>query len=148
MAQEMLGLAHQRAGRLAQAKAAYEEYLRRYPEGLAAPRIRNRLRTLASAGRGARATGDFGGGDRELGWSLAGTASQLYQSGRDDVEVGGISTDGTSVNVLLTDVDALARHRGFRYDFSSRVSGGYTHDLGRRLRLRRRQLGPRQYLLR
>jgi tetratricopeptide (TPR) repeat protein len=130
MAQELLGLTHQRAGRLAQAKAAYEEYLRRYPEGLAAPRIRNRLRTLASAGRGARATGDFGGGDRELGWSLAGTASQLYQSGRDDVEVGGISTGGTSVNVLLTDVDALARHRGFRYDFSGRVSGGYTHELG------------------
>jgi tetratricopeptide (TPR) repeat protein len=130
MAQELLGLTHQRAGRLAQAKAAYEEYLRRYPDGLAAPRIRNRLRTLATAGRGARATGDFGGGDRELGWSLTGTASQLYQTGRDHVEVGGTSTDGTSINVLLTDVDALARHRGFRYDFSSRVSGGYMHSLG------------------
>ena len=130
MAQELLGLTYQRAGQLAQAKAAYEEYLRRYPDGLAAPRIRNRLRTLASAGRGARNAGDFGGGDRELGWSLTGAASQLYQNGRDHVEVGGTSTDSTSVNVLLTDVDVLARRRGFRYDFSSRISGGYTHDLG------------------
>jgi len=130
MAQEMLGLTYQRSGQLAQAKAAYEEYLRRYPEGLGAPRIRNRLRTLAAAGRGARATGDFGGGERELGWSLTGTASQLYQNGRDHVEVGGTSTDTTSVNVLLTDVDALARRRGFRYDFSTRASGGYMHTLG------------------
>lgn len=130
LAQELLGLAHQRAGQLAQAKAAYEEYLRRYPGGVAAPRIRNRLRTLASAGRGARASGDLGGGDRELGWSVAGTASQLFLGGRDHVDVGGTSTDTTSVNVMLTDVDALARHRGFRYDFSGRVSGGYTHGLG------------------
>ena len=130
LAQELLGLTQQRAGHLALAKSAYEEYLQRYPDGLAAPRIRNRLRTLAAAGRGARATGDFGGGDRELGWSMSGTASLLYQNGQDHVEVGGTSTDTTAVNVLLTDADVLARHRGFRYDFSARASGGYTHQLG------------------
>ncbi|MFO1400992.1 MAG: SPOR domain-containing protein [Steroidobacteraceae bacterium] len=130
MAQELLGLTQQRAGHLALAKVAYEDYLARYPDGVAAPRIRNRLRTLASAGRGARSAGDFGGGDRELGWSKSGTASMLYQGGRDHVEVGGTATDLTSVNVLLTDADLLVRHRGFRYDFTTRVSGGYTHQLG------------------
>jgi len=130
MAQELLGLTQQRAGHLALAKQAYEDYLQRYPDGLGAPRIRNRLRTLAAAGRGARSTGDFGGGDRELGWSKTGIASVLYQNGQDHVEVGGTSTDLTSVNVLLTDADLLVRHRGFRYDFATRVSGGYTHQLG------------------
>ena len=130
LAQELLGLTQQRAGHLALAKAVYEEYLQRYPDGLAAPRIRNRLRTLAAAGRGARSTGEFGGGDRELGWSMAGAASVLYQNGQDHIDVGGTSTDRTSLNVLLTDADVLARHRGFRYDFATRVSGGYTHQLG------------------
>ena len=38
-AQELLGLARERNGQLAHAKAEYEEYLRRYPQGEAADRV-------------------------------------------------------------------------------------------------------------
>ena len=53
-AQELLGLARERAGQLAHAKAEYGEYLRRYPDGDAAPRLRQRMRLLSSAGRRGR----------------------------------------------------------------------------------------------
>ena len=57
--QELLGLARERAGEIAQAKAEYEEYLRRYPKGPAADRVRTRLRIL----RAATATNRSGGLD-------------------------------------------------------------------------------------
>ena len=47
--QELLGLARERSGQLAHAKAEYEEYLRRYPNGEAAERIALRLRILRAA---------------------------------------------------------------------------------------------------
>lgn len=46
---ELLGLVRERAGQLAHAKAEYQEYLRRYPEGEAADRVRQRLATLTTA---------------------------------------------------------------------------------------------------
>ena len=48
-AQEYLGLARERKGQFAQAKLEYQEYLRRYPDGTAAARIRTRLQALATA---------------------------------------------------------------------------------------------------
>ena len=47
--QELLGLARERSGQLAHAKAEYEEYLRRYPHGEAAERVALRLRILRAA---------------------------------------------------------------------------------------------------
>ena len=48
-AQELLGLARERSGQLAHAKAEYEEYLRRYPQGEAAVRVNKRFRALTFA---------------------------------------------------------------------------------------------------
>jgi TolA-binding protein len=42
-AQELLGLAQQKAGRFGEARAAYEDYLRRYPSGEQSERVRQRL---------------------------------------------------------------------------------------------------------
>ena len=47
-AQEMLGLARERSGQLAHAKAEYDEYLRRYPDGPAAGRVAQRRDALAT----------------------------------------------------------------------------------------------------
>src|SRR5260370_39933834 len=55
--QELLGLARERSGEVAQAKAEYEEYLRRYPKGPAAERVRTRLRILRAASRAGRSGG-------------------------------------------------------------------------------------------
>ena len=53
-AQELMGLARERNRQLAHAKAEYEEYLRRYPDGPAVKRVKERLRALAWATRPSR----------------------------------------------------------------------------------------------
>jgi tetratricopeptide (TPR) repeat protein len=126
--QELIGLARERSSQLAQAKGEYEEYLRRYPGGPAATRIRSRLRILAASGRSPREMGLASDG-RPLGWRNTGSVSELYQTGREHIDVNGRVSDRRSVNVSLTDVDWLARRHGERFDFMSRVSGGYTRDL-------------------
>lgn len=47
--QELLGLAHERAGQLPHAKAVYEAYLRLYPSGAGAARVRERLSGVVAA---------------------------------------------------------------------------------------------------
>lgn len=50
-AQELLGLARERSGQLAHAKAEYEKYLEQYPDGPDADRVRQRLAGLVTAAR-------------------------------------------------------------------------------------------------
>jgi methionine salvage enolase-phosphatase E1 len=127
-AQELLGLARERAGQMAQAKAEYQEYLRRYPNGPAAVRIRGRLQTLAAASLDAKSTGDFGAatGNR---WTMAGSAAITYQYGKDQTVSNGTTTTTNSLNAALVYGDLLLRDRGERYDFVARVNAGYTHNL-------------------
>jgi len=127
-AQELLGLVRERAGQMAQAKAEYQEYLRRYPSGPAAARIRGRLQTLAAASLDATSTGDFGAatGNR---WTMAGSAAITYQYGKDQVVSNGTTTTTNSLNAALVYGDLLLRDRGERYDFTARVNAGYTHNL-------------------
>ena len=47
--QELLGLARERAGQLAHAKAEYETYLKLYPKGAGAARVRQRLSGVEAA---------------------------------------------------------------------------------------------------
>jgi hypothetical protein len=141
--QELLGLARERSGQLAHAKAEYEEYLRRYPAGEAADRVARRLQVLRAASMQGR-TGTGGGGDGTGGWSVSGGFGQMYRYDGTTVNntVNGTTTGtgtgtGTgnanqslSQNALYNDVDLLARHRGERYDFMSRVSAGYSRNFG------------------
>jgi hypothetical protein len=127
-AQELLGLVRERAGQLAQAKAEYEEYLRRYPNGPGAERVRVRLRTLIESALAPKSLGELGGtaGHR---WTMAGTTSLTYQYEKDQTVSAGTSTSTTSVNAALVYADLLIRNRGTRYDFTSRVDAGYTKNL-------------------
>ena len=127
--QELLGLAREKSGQLAHAKAEYEEYLRRYPDGNAAGRIRSRLRVLASAGRSGRSGTLDGLGDEDRSWLLSGSASQFYRWENIALETPESSTDEQSQNAIYTDGDLIARHRGERFDFISRVSAGFAKDL-------------------
>ena len=133
-AQELLGLARERAGQLAHAKAEYEEYLRRYPHGAAAERIAARLRLLRAASAKSQGGGGLGAGSNRA-WQLNGGVAQMfrYDSTRYD---SGTSTPGapdltnsrqtTRQNALYNDVDALVRHRGENVDLLTRLSAGYT----------------------
>jgi hypothetical protein len=130
--QELLGLARERSGQLAHAKAEYEEYLRRYPAGEAAERITRRLATLRAASTSAR-TGTGGGGAAATGWNINGGFAQMYRY--DGTTVNNTATGGTAVvpndsqtqqqNSLYTDVDLLAKRRGERFDMTARISAGY-----------------------
>lgn len=129
-AQELLGLARERSGQLAHAKAEYEEYLRRYPQGEAAERVAFRLRILRAAEAKAR-TGREASGEAR-GWDLSGGFSQTarYDGSR---ETNGALPTNTPVpptapineNAFFTDVDLLARRRGDAYDWVGRLSAGY-----------------------
>lgn len=134
--QELLGLARERSGQLAHAKAEYEEYLRRYPQGEAAERVALRLRTLRAATAAAR--GGVEGTPNEAGWRVTGGVAQLfrYDGTRVDnntpagnVPPGTIlppnSIQTTTDNSLFTDVDVLARRRGENVDWMARLSAGY-----------------------
>lgn len=135
--QELLGLARERAGQLAHAKAEYEEYLRRYPHGDAAERITLRLRTLRAA------SGKFQEGSQnseaESRWRLTGGFSQLFRydgTRVDNSTPAGQTPPGSTIlpstlqtttqNTLFNDVDLLARRRGDEVDWLGRVSAGYS----------------------
>ncbi len=82
-AQEYLGLAYKRAGRAPEARAEFEDYLRRYPAGEGTDRVRQRLAGVVTAnGEGIPALrGTEAGGDRTPGsetWTVSGSASQFY----------------------------------------------------------------------
>ena len=130
-AQELLGLARERSGQLAHAKAEYQEYLRRYPNGEAAERVAYRLKILQAAEARAR-TGRDVGVDTQ-GWQVSGGFSQ---TGRyDGLRVTNsapplpssvpLAAQTAESSALFTDVDLVARRRGETFDFIGRFSGGY-----------------------
>jgi tetratricopeptide (TPR) repeat protein len=130
-AQELLGLARERSGQLAHAKAEYEEYLRRYPHGEAAERVAFRLRILRAAEAKAR-TGREGSGETQ-GWEVSGGVAQLARYDGSRLSNGALPPNSQPVpatptvtdNALFSDVDLLARRRGETFDWIGRLSAGY-----------------------
>jgi tetratricopeptide (TPR) repeat protein len=87
-AQELLGVAYQKAGQLAEARAQYEDYLRRYPVGEGSEGVRQRLDGILTASgepgqrlRSSKARShEPGAPPRSAGttWMVSGSASQFY----------------------------------------------------------------------
>lgn len=127
-ARELLGLARERNGQLAHAKAEYEAYLREFPTQSNASRVRRRLhalRTAALAGRAADGTGF----DDGTGWRMFGGVSQFYRRDTNQIDSATSSTGFISQNALLNDFDGVARRRGLDFDMAARLSAGYIYDL-------------------
>jgi len=89
-AQELLGVARQKNGQLGEARAEYEDYIRRYPNGEQSERVRQRLSGIVTAkdesnaplrmpngGSVGMPTGKFTP-SRETTWTLVGSASAFY----------------------------------------------------------------------
>ena len=121
---ELLGVARERKGQLAHAKAVYEEYLEKYPKGEGADRVRQRLAELL-------------GGElkpqeklKELkvaptvagAWSHSGSFGQYYYRGQNDI---GGGVDSLDQSLLLTQFSWTSQMRGERFD--SRVVANITH---------------------
>jgi hypothetical protein len=126
--QELLGLTRERAGEIAQAKAEYEEYLRRYPKGPAADRVRTRLRILRAATTAGRSGGLSGFSGQGRGWNISGGVTQLYRRDTFDYSLAGplaVNPPASVVeNAIFSDADVFARRIGERVDFSFRFNGG------------------------
>jgi tetratricopeptide (TPR) repeat protein len=142
---ELLGLARERKNQLAQARAEYEEYLRRYPSGEASERVRQRLSALTSPG----ATGDApalraASGNAEAKanawhWGVRGSFSQFYF--RDESTSKFVTTNpldpndrnndpvidnAVNLNQLLTNADITITGGNDRTQILARASGSYT----------------------
>jgi tetratricopeptide (TPR) repeat protein len=132
-AQELLGLARERSGQLAHAKAEYEEYLSRYPQGKAVERVTARLRLLREVTSRSKAGGGIG--SNRSGWQVNGGVGQLFRYDSTRYDSGTVNSGApelpnsqqtTRQNALYNDLDVLARHRGESIDLMMRLSAGYT----------------------
>ncbi|MBV8853203.1 MAG: SPOR domain-containing protein [Sinobacteraceae bacterium] len=127
--QELLGLTRERAGEVAQAKAEYEEYLRRYPHGAAAERIKERLRMLQGAAATARSGGLDAAGSADHGWKISGGASQIYRRDSYGTDLNGPLYSTIVENAVFTDADVFVHRDGERLLSSFRSDFGYAKNL-------------------
>jgi hypothetical protein len=124
---ELLGLARERRGQLAHAKAEYEKYLTRYPEGDGAERVRQRLSAMLTRSepardqlRPARAEGPA--------WEMQ-TFGSLYSSYYRGDLVDDAIDEVISDSVAFTDLNLSTRLRRGDYDILARADGGYRYDI-------------------
>lgn len=133
-AQEMLGLAREKNGQLAHAKAEYQRYLSMYPDGDSVARVRQRLAAVLATGRQADQSQQVAGGlsnARTLRpapseWRINTFWSQYY---RRDANQFNEEEEVVSQSAIYSDINFDARRRGSRFDFSSRLSAGYRSEL-------------------
>lgn len=123
--QEMLGLARERSSEVAQAKAEYEEYLRRYPKGPAADRIRARLRILRAAAAPARAGSLDGSDNADHGLKVSGGVSQLFRRDSFGTDLNGPLFSTIVEDAIFTDADLFVHKDGERFASALRTNFGY-----------------------
>ncbi len=133
-AQELLGLAREKNGQMAHAKAEYQRYLSLYPEGDAARRVQQRLAALLATGRQAESSQQAAGGSstgrpmraEPSTWRINTFFSQYY---RRDVNQLNEEKEVVSQSAVYSDINVDARRRGSRFDFGSRLSAGYRSEM-------------------
>jgi tetratricopeptide (TPR) repeat protein len=100
-AQELIGLARERNGELAKAKAEYDLYLKLFPEGPGADRVRQQLAQLKVPAPGAR---KVKARDATVVKSVTGSFSQFYYGGQTQTQTA-FNTPTTSGTASLTSTD-------------------------------------------
>ena len=123
IAKELLGVARERNNQFAHAKFEYQEYLKLYPEGEDAERVKQRLLgLLTAASRPKEKLKETDRAEKEPQWDTFGSIFQFYRYQRS-------ATDTTPVietdNSLTSDFIYTGRKRGF--DFNQRFSIGGSH---------------------
>jgi hypothetical protein len=125
-AREYLGVARERMGQPLVARAEYERYLRDYPDGADAARVRQRLSGLVTATETPR--GPPAPREAEHGaWDVSTGLSQYYRRAinrldEDQAEI-------VTLSALFTDLDLSVRHSGESLDLRGRVTINQQHDL-------------------
>lgn len=124
---EFLGLAYERNGQNARARAEYERYLREFPDSQGRPRVEQRLSAMtaqASESRTALREADASAG---ADWDWSAGLSQYYR--RYDNQFAADQPELTTQSALLTDADFSLSRTGERFDMSARLSINNYHDL-------------------
>jgi tetratricopeptide (TPR) repeat protein len=126
-ARELLGLAYERAGRPALARAEYESYLREFPDAPGRAGVQQRLNGLVMAGAVPREALRSASSVEQGRWETASGFAQYYR--RDINRFDEDQEEITTLSALLTDIDfSVARH-GDRLDLSTRVTLSHMYDL-------------------
>jgi len=124
---EFLGLARDRNGQLAHAKAEYARYLELYPEGEGAERVRQRLQGLATAREQPREKLRKAKTRKEdAEWLVFGGWSQFYR--RDWSRIDPADETTVDQSSLDSNLDITARRVSARHDVRARLTGGYLHN--------------------
>lgn len=128
-AQELLGVARERNGQLAHAAAEYQKYLKDYPQGPEANRVRQRLAGVVTASQEPKTalkesltSAQRAKAERAL-WSSQyfGSVSQFYNWDTTKVKGGKFSD---SVRNLTNDVDLNGRWKSKGMEVRTRFTGG------------------------
>jgi SPOR domain len=143
---ELLGLARERKNQSAQARAEYEEYIRRYPSGEGTERVQQRLAALTTPGAESTtpvlraASGKVEAKANAWRWGARGSFSQFYfrdQSTNKFVTTNPLALPGdrnsdpvidnaVNLNQLLTNLDVTVTGGNDRTQLLARGSGSYT----------------------
>jgi hypothetical protein len=126
-AMELLGLARERNGQTAHAKAEYEAYLEKYPEGEDAERVQQRLLGLITAPKRPKEKLRDEEEEQAVEWETYGSLTQHFR--RNSVDNPGDENDGVSLSEIETFVDLNARRRSQSLDVRMKLTGGQVSDL-------------------
>lgn len=123
---ELLGLARERNSQFAHAKAEYQEYLKLYPEGEDAERVKQRLVgiiTARSRPKGKLKKTGVKGVEPE--WDFFGSIFQFYRHQTNSTDsTSSISTDSS----ILSDILYTGRKRGTEYNQRFDIAGSHRYD--------------------
>ena len=125
-AREFLGLARERNGQEAHARAEYRAYLSEYPESEGARRVQQRLDGLLSASQAPRDPLRSGRSAEGPRWDTATGVSQYYR--RDEAQFDSDQDQVVTLSALLSDVDFTMRRSGAKLDMMSRITVNHFHD--------------------
>ena len=123
---EYLGVAREKKKQLAHAKNIYEQYLKRYPDGEDADRVKQRLYAMISASDAPRDKLRVASKDEKeqaSEWEFYGGFSQLYNR---STTVPDIADRSIIQDDLRSDLDFTTRLRAQNYDLEARFTGGHT----------------------
>jgi len=123
---EYLGLARERNRQYAHAIREYQRYLKLYPKGEGAARVKQRLAGLTTARQQPRQlSSGRQRAKRSHPWNIYGGISQFFRRDESSTDASGSLVTQSS---LSNDLDITARKRSNKYDIQSRFTGSYLHD--------------------
>jgi hypothetical protein len=125
-AMELLGVARERNGQKAHAKAMFREYLKQYPKSEGASRVKQRLQDLLHAQLKPKAKlKSKKDKDKKTTSRIYGSFSQYYYRGQNNIESVGSTLDQS---LLLNQLSVNWRIRGVDYDVRNFVYATHNYD--------------------